>query len=103
MTTTRREEAAVEAAVAAACATTRRSGRGPAPGPSAAAMLEARLELDWSSFNSRAYELLREVARRRGFGVPDPAGESPDEPKGAGIKYESRYSQARRRLARARA
>lgn len=96
-----REKAAVEAAVVAARAVEARSGE--YGGRSPAEILSRRLDgLDWSGFDSRGYELLREVLRRVN-GRTEPAGGSLDDVQERGAKYESRYSPARARLSRARA
>lgn len=97
------EQGAVDAAVAAARAAAQRSGHRARASRSAADVLDERLDLDWSSFDSRGYRLLREVARRRGFGPREPADPRWDDHAEIGGKYEDRYSPARRRLARASA
>lgn len=94
------EQAAVQAAVRAVWAHARQSGHRTRASRSAADVLDERLELDWSRFDSRAYKLLREV-HDRVSGLSAPKGGVPDAPRDRGAKYEKRYSPARRRLARA--
>lgn len=98
-----REEAAVQAAVKAVEAHRRRNGgHRPHASHSAADVLERRLDgLDWESFRGRGYRLLREVARRRGFGQPDSTGGKPDDHGEIGAKFEEATESARRRLSRA--
>lgn len=98
------EQAAVEAAVRAVRAVRahrrRGSGYGSRSGSSAAEILDERLELDWVSFSSRGFELLREVSRRASGRARIEGGE-PDDHAARGARYEERYSPARERLARA--
>lgn len=93
-----REQAAVEAAARAVRDHRRRdSGYGSHSGSSAAEVLDARLELDWTRFDARGFELLRAVLRRAN-GQPELEGGDTDDHAARGASYEDRYEPARERL-----